>query len=82
VELVTRFPDGTTVTAIPAADHDTFEQLHDATHLLLAKALNLPTSPVLWRKAHGQPLDSDLTRYEEAAVQAICAYTQALARVV
>lgn len=78
MELVTRFPDGTEVLAVPPADADLVEQLHDLVHHLLAQAMLLPFSPTLWRQAHQQRLDDDLIRYEEAAVLAITAYAQAL----
>jgi hypothetical protein len=81
MHLLTRFPDGTEVFAVPEPDADTIEQLHDLVHHLLAQALDLPHSPTLGRVArHADgPASNDLVAYEEAAVLAIQQYARALA---
>lgn len=77
MELLTRLADGTEIHAVPAVHADVFEQLHDATHALVAEALAQP-SPTLHRLAHGLTLDDPVVRHEEAAVLAITAYMRAL----
>lgn len=77
--LLTTFPDGSTVHAIPAIDDDTIGWLHDLVHQLVAEAMHLERSPTLWRVAHQEHTATDrLVALEEAAVLAIQAFARAL----
>lgn len=74
MKLITRFPDGTEVCAVPAPDADTVEQLHDLVHEITARALGMPRSPTLNRVAYeggNEVVHDNLVAYEEAAILAI-----------
>lgn len=77
--LLTTFPDGTTIHAIPAVDDDLVGWLHDLVHHLVAEALHLEHSPTLWRVAHPDTpglVDDRRVALEEAAVLAIQAFAR------
>lgn len=70
--LVTFLPGGHRIDAHPGLDADMVDQAHDLIHLMLAKALDLPTSPALLRAlGKWDVISDDLLAYEEAAVLAI-----------
>lgn len=79
--LLTRFPDGTTVHAVPLPGASAVEELHDIIHLLLAEAMKLEHSPSLWNVTHRGTAPKTLLAFEEAAVLAIQRFAQALAEV-
>lgn len=86
LSLETVFPDGAIVRALPDFTRDERRaaemgisvldlwRTHDLSHAVLAEALRLPWSPVLWRVAHRLPLPPDATGVEEDMCLALQQY--------